>query len=398
MSAILGLRDVESLAVEARPNDYELLVHDFWKDARMFQSLLTKLQGRRKVTDPEFTVFEQDMPLRRAFVDGAVGGGTTTLVIDDGASAVGTANYFRAGQVLVLGTDPATGELLQVVSDPTLPNTIEVARAQFGSMGGAIANNTAITILHDASAEGGNVPTGVTEQPTSRLNYIGIIQTPWEYTEMMADTATRYGVREDQRQQKLGLWQHSFDIELSLLYGRRGWKVDPATGTRVRTTGGLAYWLSTTGINVWDGSGANFTPLHWYTTWFGSMTYGSTQVVLMAGSTLIAAIHALARATGIQMLEPYTNKFGFILERFKVGAKEVLIGEHKLLSRLFPGDGFVVDLPYLKYCIMKATQNKPVVVANNVLTNKGVYLTEHGLQFVNPNAFAHIKGVTVYTP
>jgi hypothetical protein len=399
MGAILGLRDVQSLDAAARPSDYAELVCDYWKSARMMTALLTKLQGRRRVTDPEYTVFESDMPVRRAFINNAPGpyaAEATSLVIDDGNGGSGMAKYFRKGLVVVVGTDPSAGEMLQIAEDPTGDSTITVLRGQFGTSAATIANNTPLTILFDASAEGGPVPTATVDEPTARTNYIGVIQTPVDLTEMMAETKTRYGVPEDVRLRRRKLWDHSFDVEFSLLYGRKAYKTDPATGTRVRTMGGIAYWLNAAGVNVWDASSTNFTFANWYT-WMGSLNYGSEQVILMAGNTLLNSIHALVRKEGVQQITPYENKWGFSLDRIKIGGKEILLAEHKLLTQLFPGDGFVVDLPCLKYCFMHDFEFRPVKTAGTVLRKQWVYLTEPGLQFTNPRAFAYIKGNTAFT-
>jgi len=399
MSAILGLRDVESLDSDARPGFFEEEVYKHWKDHRVFQALTSRLGGRRKVTDPEFTVFEQDVPGRRFFINdaGNYDADDTVLTVDDGAGTSGCAKYFRAGMVVVVGGTPASGELLIVAEDPSSATQITVLRGQLDSTADAILNNAALTILHDASAEGGNVPGAVTEEPVARTNYIGVIQTPWYLTEMMGNTKTKYGQNEANRQRGNALWQHSLDVELALLYGRKAYKTDATSGTRVRTTGGLAYWMTAAGINTLDASSTNFTTAAWYA-FIEAITEGSAQKVFLLGQTLYSSLHKVAREEGSIQITAYANKYGFSLERMKSAGPELLLARHPLLTKLFPGDGFILDLPMLRYYYMLNTTERNVILGDNVLTQKKVFVTEPGLRFVHPRAFGYVYGNTTHTP
>lgn len=369
MAAISGLRGSGDWGTDERPKNFRESILFFSPngDAPLFA--LTSKMGKKSVNDAEFSWWAESNNLFRLQANGAFAAGATTITVDSSDPAAGSmsalygnATHLKEGDLLLVEkTDQATfdNEVIQV-STVVSATQFTVTRGVAGTTAATIADDTFLTLIGSAYAEGTGAPSATSKNPVKFYNYIQIFKDSYELTGTADKTATRTGSAWS-NDKKRKMFKHSGDIEWSFLFGRR-YETNGDNGKPLRFLGGLREQIPQT------------TPANGgRTTVFGSAVSAATFADAVSpvfdfdfggGDTRIAYCGNWVRnemgkviqgTTGIRMeLGSVIKQYGQAFQEFIMPQGRLLLKSHPLLSRhpRYMKSMFIVDAAALKYVTM----------------------------------------------
>lgn len=396
MSGIPGLRGSGNWGTDERPKDFResILFFNPAGDAPIFA--LTGRAGKKTVTDPEFNWWAESMNIIRLQTNlgATLAAGDTTITVnspDPTASTpgvvYGTATHLKPGDVLLVepSADNATfnHELIEVES--VLSDTQFTARRGVGGTSAStIANDVYLTKIGSAYAEGTSAPTATSRNPIKYNNYTQIFKDSYELTGTADATEARTGSAWS-NDKKRKMFDHSRDIEWSMLFGRKA-ETTGSNGKPKRFMGGMREFVPATNVTVF---GAAVTMNSFMDALepmfdFSMPGSGTTRAVFMGNHALIELNKVIAGTTNIDFnYDGQVDVYGLKFHRYIMPFGEVLLKSHPLLSRhgLYKASAFVLDFNAIKYTCLKGrdTKVKDDIQADDEDVRRGYIQTECSL-------------------
>jgi hypothetical protein len=386
MAATLGLRGSGNFSSDERPQNWrEMILYLFPNGEAPLTALLSMLKSQ-PTDDPQYNWWEKRLPTQRLLVSGTQALGITNLLVVAGAKdcVMGTILY-----------EEVSGEIVKVTADPVDDTHIQVSRGYGAVAAAQMTDQDGLTIIGNVHEEGAKTPTAKTYSPVKKTNYTQIFRMPLYLTRTARKTKLRWdntGPYREARREALSL--HSIEMEKGFFWGDPKETIGPA-GFPERMTGGLRNFMST---NV----GGKFTvsgPLDEDT--LDSMLedifrYGSTEKLVLAGSTLIRAITTLGKRNGTINLVPTDQVYGMKLTEYISAFGTLLIKNHPLFSQhaAWRQNGFVIDTNNLMYRYIDDTMFIKNRQDPGEDASKDEYLTECGLEVYFEETHAYIQKVT----
>ncbi|GAH66707.1 unnamed protein product, partial [marine sediment metagenome] len=209
---------------------------------------------------------------------------------------------------------------------------------------------------------------------TETFNFIQKFLTSYEVDVEMIKAAIK-GEPELQRLQARKAIEHQKDIEYQLLLGDRDARL--GTGNKmIYTTAGLLHSsIATDVIATADFNEASF----WSFLRRAFSDRMSKEKVMVAGGRIVEAISkwALGRFVINDRIKAAT---GMVVPQYVTPFGTVNVVYHPLLEESLEGDGWVLDMNYLKLKVMVNTQLKTAIQENDAYERKDEYWTEIGLK------------------
>lgn len=393
MSGIAGLRGTGDFGTDERPKSFREGILRFNGNGEAPIFALSSKAGKHKITDPEFAWWNEGNVLVRLQVNGAHAAGDTLLNVDTadptattlGANQ-GTATHLKPGDVLMVepATDNATyaPELIEV--DNVLSDTqFTVRRGVGGSTAATISDNIWLTLIGSAYAEGTGAPRATSRGPVKFYNYTQIFKNTYELTGTLDKTETRIGnVWTEDKKRKA--FDHSRDIEMSILFGRRS-ETTGENGKPKRTMGGLRTFIPSANTTVFGAAVTANSFLDAIAPVFNYSTgAGDTRIMFVGNQAAIELGKVFNAATNITMNTTGPVKvYGLNFMEAILPNGRLLIKTHPLLSMhgLYKKSGFIVDFDALKWAPMpgRDTKAKDDVQTEDEDVRRGFWMTEGGL-------------------
>lgn len=219
----------------------------YWKniDTRPFLSMLYNTGNtpgaaprKSEVTSFRYDIFEKDPPAVWTAVNNGSNytAGDTSIVVDSSAHIpVNSVIWF-------IGVDKAL-----VTANNTGTNTLTVVRGYGTTAAGAVADNTPVRLIARTALENAVPPSPLLVQNVSLSNYTQILVEPISYSGTLKATASWIqnpaGKKEEMRQEA----RRNFERQINdaCLWGEP--KIVTTSGSEIRTTGGLNYWVTLAG-------------------------------------------------------------------------------------------------------------------------------------------------------
>ena len=128
--------------------------------------------------------------------------------------------------------------------------------------------------------------------------------------------------------------------------------------------------------------------------------YGSSEKLLLAGSTLINQLNQLAKKVSVMNIVPGEESYGMKIYEWLTPYGTLYLKLHPLFSihPTFKSFGLAVDLDKLVFRYIDDTTFKPNIQTPNIDARMDEFLTEAGLEVQHQKAHAYIKNVTTFTP
>jgi hypothetical protein len=310
---------------------------------------------------------------------------TATSVVIDADVEVG---FLTAGTLLA---NARTGEIMRITSDAS-GTTLAVAR-NLGSTGLTILDNDDLFVSGFAAADGDDVSTAISFDPSVVSNYTEIFRTPFAVTNTLKATYRRTGDAEDEYATK-ALKLHMQEIERAMFFGKKHIENSGAYNER-RYTGGILSSIT----NVVDGS--TFTTSGQMTEdEFDSMlintifAFGSQQKLAFVGAKVAAHLQRFGKARWQPTVVDGT--YGVNVTRYSTMAGDLMVHLHPQFRQVPNMDSamVIIDMPHVKYRYLEGrdTQLLRDRQGNGVDGVIHEYLSDCGLELTQDKVHTYIKG------
>jgi hypothetical protein len=386
-ASIAGLRGTGDWATDQRPKDFREYI--LWRSPNGTAPMTALLSKMKKETcsDPEFNWWEEELNAIRVLINFTTGYiSTDATVVVDGGDALDLV----AGDVLLVekAITTAYDHELIIVSSVTNATSIVIKRGQSGTTAAALADNTAMTKIGNAFAEGVGAPNASNRNPTKLFNYTQIFKTTYEITGTAAETDTRTGdpIKTDKKRR---MFDHSAAMELAFLFGKR-FETTGANGKPLRFTGGFLYMLSqyaSSRITAFTTTPTTGTLLDAvYPIWDYDSEAGNERIAF-CGNGFLNSINKLANnQANVQInFDGYVTVYGMKLMHWVFPQGEIYLKTHPLFNThaRFTNDAFIFDPTAIKYRYMsnRDTQFKDNIQLPDADSKKGMWWGECGCEF-----------------
>lgn len=362
---VAGLRGTGDWGTDERPKDFRESILFYSPNGNSPLFALTSKAGKKSVSDPEYAWWAEGQNLVRLQVNGALGSGDTTVVVDsaDPTSTTmnrlyGTATHLKPGDLLLVepASDNATfdHELLMVESVLS-STTFTVSRGAGGTTAASISDDVYLLLVGSAYAEGTSAPEAVSRNPIKFSNYVQIFKDSYEITGTADNTKTRTGSAWS-NDKKRKLFDHARAIEMSMMFGR-AYETTGENGKPLRFMGGLRAQIPASNVTVF---GSAVTAATFATAVAPVFDFdiggGDTRIAFCGNTALIELGKALAAETKVAInTEAPIKLWGMNFQEWIMPQGRLLVKTHPLMSQhsLYKKGMFIVDGASLKYVTQK---------------------------------------------
>lgn len=387
--AFAGLRGTGDWAADQRPKNFREMI--LWRQPNG-QAPLTALMSKMKkeeVDDPEFSWWEQELSITRVQVNGVMNTTTTTAVVVD-ANAL----ELVPGDVLLIETSDASTAEIVVVNGVTSDTAFDVLRGQAGTSAAAIPDNTFITRIGSAHAEGSGAPGVSNRNPTKKTNYAQIFKTAYEITNTAKKTRTRTGdpLKNDK---KVKMFEHASNQELAYLFGKP-FETTGSNGKPKRFCGGLRHFI-TSNVTVFTTTPTETTFLNAVTPVFDFDGGAGTERIILGGNGALMSLNKLAKAGAQVRMDSVVKLYGMQLQRWIIPQGTFLLRSHPLMNvhSRYTNSMFIIDPTAIKYRPFRDTTPQDDIGLKSDDTTKGQWLTEAGIELEHERTMAYIGNFVV---
>lgn len=394
MAAVAGLRATGDFGTDERPKNFREMI--------MFRNIngaspifaLTSRAKKRTTDDPEFSWWDEPNVNVRLQVNGSHGSTETTINVDsaDPSASVpdnqwGLATHLKPGDILrVEKTETTThDDEMLLVTSVISATQFTVQRAVAGSTGATIADDSFLTLIGSAYAEGTPAPQAVSRNPIKYSNFTQIFKDTYELTGTADKTTYRTG-NAWSNDKKRKTFDHSRGIEYAILFGQK-FETTGTNGKPLRYMGGLRDFIPANRTKIFSGTTTDINayldavyPVFDYET--GA---GDERLVFCGNGYLNTFNKLVAKDTNsdIQYIGP-VKVFGLTCMRFLTPQGSLFLKSHPLMNvhGKYTNSAFGIDFDSLRYVAMEGrdTKAKDDVQTEDEDVRRGFYMTECSIQ------------------
>lgn len=387
MPAFLGLTGSGRFTADERPKNWremQLLLNP--NGEAPLTGLMSKTGKSQGTDDAEFNWWEKRLPTQRMQVTGAQTGADTAIELVSGAKDAVLGSILR---------NERTGEHVKVVADPTTDTALTVQR-QFGTVPAAAMNDLDwLVVVGNTHPEGSSIPTAKSYAPTKLYNLCQIFRMPLSMTRTARKTRLRWDNTGPYREAKREALQlHAIEMEKAFIFGQK-FETTGANGQPERETGGILSFLTTNVGGQFDVNGT-LTEDELDLLCEEIFRYGSTEKLVLCGSTFARTITKLAKTGSTINLVPTDQTYGLKIVEYISAFGTLMLKMHPLFNQHpeWRKDALVLDIDNLVYRYIDDT----MFIRNRQNPgddlSKDEFLTECGLEVHFQETHAYIKGVT----
>jgi len=395
MSGVAGLRGTGDWGADERPKDFRENILWFNPNGEAPIFALTAKAGKRVVKDPEFAWWcEGNALVRLQTTAPTYVAGDTLLTIasaDPTATTLGanygTATHLKPGDLLMVEpaveTTTYAPEIVEV--DNVLSDTqLTVKRGAAGSTAGTIGASSWLTLIGSSYAEGTGAPKAVSRNPIKFFNYTQIFKNTYELSGTADHTTVRTG-NPWSNDKKRKSYDHSRDIEMAILFGRRS-EATGDNGKPKRTMGGLRTFIPAANTTIFGANPTIDAILNSLGMVFDFNTgAGDTRIMFVGNAAAMALGKIFNAATNVTLNNTERVKvYGIHFQELILPQGRLLIKTHPLMSRhgVYQNSAFVLDFDAIKWAPLEGrdTKTKDDVQADDEDVRRGFIQTEAGLE------------------
>lgn len=298
----------------------------------------------------------------------------------------GTGLHLKAGDLLIVEkTETSTydNEIMEVVT-PVSATQFIVKRGVAGTTAATIANDSYLTLIGSAYAEGTDAPSATSRNPIQFYNYCQIFKDTYELSKTADVTKTRTGDAWS-NDKKRKTFDHARNIEWAILLGAR-YETTGDNGKPKRYMGGLRTFIPSSNQTVFATNITVNTFLDAIYPVFDYDTPAGDERIGFCGNGALNALNKAIQAdsnTDINFEGP-VEVFGMNFRKFVMPQGTLYLKTHPLLNRhtKWTNSLYVMDFDAIRYVHMKDRDTKPTddVQTKSEDVRRGFYQTECSLQ------------------
>lgn len=420
-----------------RPKSYREMAFKLFPDAPTpFTYILSKLPTKT-VTDPEFKIFEDRLPIQTCVLK-TTSIATTRALANAGivltlknSTDVSTlpaypAHNFKVGDVLevedysgandrehvrVTAVDSA-GQTLTVIrywgfTSADTGGPTDETQSTGGAGDGVITAGDVLRWVGSVDPEGNGAPTAISKRSTVVSNYTEIFKDSAALTGTAAATDFRPMKDQFAELKQQALLRHMMKLEWAFLLGRPNEQTivnDYSDSTYARSTGGFRTFVERAGYltdfagavaldDVEDGLRDVFK-------------YGSKKRLGVIGYQALNILNRLVRDSSTWYYSGEAKEakqtYGLTVFTLRCPFGELNLVPHPLLaeSAQYTNDLFIMDTKYLEYVTLRGRDTKwhDKAEANDEDSRRGYWQTEAGLRLAMPECHAVWTGLSALAP
>jgi hypothetical protein len=381
MPAVQGIRGTGDWGTDERPKDFRESILFFTPNGNAPIFALTSKAGKKTVKDPEFSWWAESNTVIRVQVNGALGSGDTVVTVDspdpDATNMgilYGLATHLKPGDILSVGENTNVElsttfarEYIQV--DSVISATaFNAVRGVAGTTPAAIPDNSFLTVIGSAYAEGTAAPKAVSRNPVKFFNYTQIFKDTYELTATADQTETRTG-NSWSNDKKRKSFDHARNIEMMMLFGKR-FETVGSNGKPLRYAGGIRTFLPAANVTIFANSGGGFNNGDTFVNALINAVKPAFDFDVGGGDTRFAYCGNQARLTigqGVQAQAAARLEFGNTVKVYGQDFQELitplgrlLLKSHPLMSAhpMYANSMHVIDFAALKYTCLRGRDTK----------------------------------------
>lgn len=385
-----GLRGTGDWGTDERPKSFREMI--LWRNpngSAPLTALLSKTASR-KVTDPQFYWWEEELTPIRIAISANATTTATSFTVTSGANAL------VPGDVLMIepsGGDTATYELAQVVAVSS-DTSFQITRGFSGTAATSLTAPINATRIGNTFSEGTTSPTVATNNPNKITNYCQIFKTAFEITKTAELTYARTGdpLKNDKKRK---MFQHSVSLEYAFLFGVAN-ESTGANGKPMRTTGGLRQGIVTNNT-IFATTPTETTFLTAVQPVFDFDGGGGNQRLILCGNQFLTSLNKLAKAGMSIRVDEVVKLYGMNLQRWIMPQGEFYLRSHPLMNvhPRYTTSAFIIDPSSLVYCYLRDTHIEDNIQLPDADEQKGQWLSECGLEWHHERTMAYIGNFIV---
>ena len=393
MTAFAGVRGTGDWGPDERPKNFREGILFLNPNGMSPIFGLTSKMGKKSVNDPEFNWWDEPNDLVRLRINGALSNSESSVVVDSSDPSAanlqshwGTASNLKPGDLLMV--EPAADaavlstEVVEVLT-VTSETAFTIQRGRANTAAAAVPDNSYLLKIGSVYAEGTRSSDATSRNPVKYYNLTQIFKNTYEVTGTAKETFARTG-DPIQNDKKRKMFDHSRDIETSILFGRRHEAVG-SNGKPKRFMGGLREYIPGSVLSA-DWSLGNLldevsTVFDW-----DSMA-GDQRMVFCGNGALNEFNKKLEEQSGNAVRINYDGRdsmYGVNFRRYIVPQGELMLKTHPLLSRhpLYNYSWWIVDGSSMRWISMKNRDTKFMdnIQHNDEDTVKGQWITEGSIR------------------
>lgn len=398
MTAVAGLRGTGDWGTDERPKNFREAILFYEPNGGAPLTGLMGKSGKSTVDDPDFSWWSEPVTITRLKVNGALAAGDTLVTVSsvDPTSSTpaanwGVAKHLAPGDILLYEPAAESGwatteylEVVQVISD----TQFQAKRGQCGSTAATIADQGFLLRVGTAFSEGTAAPRAATRNPIKYNNLTQIFKTTYDITRTAANTRIRTGKDPLENERKRRMTDHSIEIELAFMFGRK-FETIGDNGKPKRTTDGLRRQIPAqnttlfTGAISFTGATNNFLDAV-YKVFDWKTGAGDTRIGFCGNGALNILNKKAATETNVRFNMDHTIKqYGMEFREFVLPQGRILLRTHPLMNQhaTYTNAMFIVDFSAIKWRPLKGSDTKHFdnVQAKDDDSIRGYWLTEAGL-------------------
>lgn len=392
MTAVAGLRASSDVGTDERPKNFREMI--LFRNPKGTSPIfaLTSRAKKKVVDDPEFAWWEEPNVNVRLQVNGSHASGLTTITVDSpdptAANADrqwGLATHLKPGDLLQVETTQTSAydQEWVMVTGVLSETSFTVQRGVAGSTPATIPDDTFLTLMGSAYAEGTDAPIAVSRNPIKYNNYTQIFKDTYELSRTADKTKYRTGdLWSNDKKRKT--FDHSRGIEWAILYGRK-FETTGTNGKPLRFMGGLRSFIPPSRTTVFGVAVTVNTFLDAVYRVFDYDTGAGDERIVFAGNAALNSLNKVIQADANSDInyQGVFEIFGMNFNRFVTPQGTLYIKTHPLMNvhGLYERSMFVLDFDSIKYVHLKDsdTKNKDDVQSKSEDVRRGFYQTECSL-------------------
>lgn len=335
MPVVEGQRRTDNQAAVQRYIDIDRQIKRLEPEATpltVFMGRLAERGGQKLAGDVEFSWVESEREARYDAIN-KEGGHTaeaTELTVD-------TEEVFSVGQLVKV---PRTGEILFVKSKKG-SNVIEVTRGFSGTTKAAVNNDEPLLIIGYVAEEGDTSPEARTKNPEKITNLTEIFRVAIEISGTAEASKNQTEPHDWVYQHQEKMREFLIDRELAALFGAKGEAVG-ANGGKVRTTGGLLYYLTQNNQDA----GGTLTESE-LESWVRALCRHGNRKTVFCSPLVLSVINNFAVGR-LQTIQADMDKtYGVAITKYMTAHGELNLVKHNLLEGATYG-GYAIAVDFEK--------------------------------------------------
>lgn len=364
-----GIQGVESGNQDRRPKTWRDTIQYLDPQRTMFTQMLMRLKTK-KVSDPEFKLFEREHRSQWTRCNEAMDNSETAWTVDDGS-------MWKADDIGL-----CDDEYIKVTS--VSGNVLTVVRGALGSTAAAHDDNTWILRLFERQKENDTSGTGITTDFSTITNYTQILEIVYGISATNKATKKR-GTSDLSLLRAEALADYKRQMEHMIIWGKK--RLEMSGGDVYRYSGGLDEFITSNRLDAEGGLG--FGDIGWIVN--QTTRYGGSKKFWFCGRDARQELDSLGLE--YMRIKSSENMLGMAIDGVRTSFGEFALITHHGLENAHANRIYIVDPLHISLAVLRPMKHNKNIQENDRDGEKHQFIGEAGLWLDTEESHAVVTNV-----